>query len=84
MEAQYEKRKPELLDECKVAPEIFEHVVRRLDSLMEPNVESIAYRCGQERLPLQWFSGYSDWDRRPFCAMSWCGRSGGCWAKPMA
>lgn len=93
MEAQYERRKQELLDECKVAPEIFEHVVRRLDSFMEPfveslvrreqvehartfvqgllsdldrkNVESIAYRFGQERLPLQWFIGYSDWDQRP-------------------
>lgn len=93
MEAQYEKRKQELLDECKVAPQVFEGVISRLETFMEPyveslvrreqvehaqtfvqgllsdldhkNVESIAYRFGQERLPLQWFIGVSDWDHRP-------------------
>lgn len=29
------------------------------------NVESIAYRFGQERLPLQWFIGVSKWDDQP-------------------
>lgn len=90
MEARYEKRKQELLDECKVAPQIFEGVMPRLERFMEPfveslvrkeqvahaqtfvqgllsdldhkNVESIAYRFGQERMPLQWFMGFSDWD----------------------
>lgn len=93
MEAQYEKRKQELLDECKVAPQIFEGVMTRLETFMKPfveslvrkeqvahartfvqgllsdldhkNVESIAYRFGQERLPLQWFMGVSDWDPQP-------------------
>jgi SRSO17 transposase len=90
MEARYEKRKQELLDECKVAPQIFDGVMPRLETFMEPfveslvrkeqvahaqtfvqgllsdldhkNVESIAYRFGQERMPLQWFIGFSDWD----------------------
>ncbi len=79
-----------MLDECTVAPQIFERVMSRLERFMEPfvenlvrkeqcehastfvqgllsdldhkNVESIAYRFGQERMPLQWFVGKSDWD----------------------
>lgn len=93
MDATYEQRRQDLLDECKVAPEIFEQVVPRLEAFMKPfvesfvrkeqvehartfvqgllsdldhkNVESIAYRFGQERLPLQWFVGVSEWDHRP-------------------
>ena len=93
MEAKYEARKQELLDECTVAPEIFEQVLPRLERFMKPfienlvrkeqcqhastfvqgllsnlehkNVESIAYRFGQERMPLQWFVGISDWDHKP-------------------
>ena len=83
MEAKYEARKQELLDECTVAPQIFEQVLPRLERFMKPfvenlvrkeqcehantfvqgllsnldhkNVESIAYRFGQQRMPLQWF-----------------------------
>ena len=33
-----------------------------LSDLDEKNTESIAYRFGQERMPLQWFVGVSDWD----------------------
>lgn len=29
------------------------------------NTELIAYRFGQERMPLQWFHGTSDWDHEP-------------------
>jgi len=36
-----------------------------LSDLERKNVESIAYRFGQERLPLQWFIGYSEWDAQP-------------------
>lgn len=90
---EYEKRKQELLEECQVAPRIFDEVLPRLEMFMKPfveslvrkeqvehaqtfvrgllsnldhkNVESIAYRFGQERLPLQWFMGVSPWDHRP-------------------
>ena len=93
MEAKYEARKQELLDECTVAPQIFERVMPRLERFMErfvenlvrkeqcehastfvqgllsnlehKNVESIAYRFGQDRMPLQWFVGTSDWDHEP-------------------
>ena len=93
MEAKYEARKQELLEECTVAPQIFERVMPRLERFMEPfveslvrkeqcqhantfvqgllsnldhkNVESIAYRFGQQRMPLQWFVGKSDWDHEP-------------------
>jgi SRSO17 transposase len=36
-----------------------------LSNLDHKNVESIAYRFGQERMPLQWFVGKSDWDHEP-------------------
>lgn len=93
MEAKYEKRKEELLDECLVASEIFEKVFPRLETFMNPfveslvrreqcehactfvqgllsdldhkNAESIAYRFGQDRMPLQWFVGQSDWEHAP-------------------
>jgi len=89
----FEKRRRELLDECKLAPQVFDDVMPRLEKFMEPfvelfvrseqvnhantfvqgllsdlkdkNVESIAYRFGQERMPLQWFIGMSDWDHEP-------------------
>ena len=93
MEAKYEARKQELLEECRVAPQVFDRVMPRLEQFMEPfvenlvrreqcehartlvqgllsdvkhkNVESIAYRFGQHRMPLQWFVGKSDWDHEP-------------------
>lgn len=89
----FEKRRRELLEECQLAPQVFEAVVPRLESFMKPfvecfvrseqvrhantfvqgllsdlehkNVESIAYRFGQDRMPLQWFVGVSDWDHEP-------------------
>ncbi len=96
MEARYETRKQELLDECTVAPQVFDRVMPRLEKFMEPfvdslarkeqvhhaetfvqgllsdldykNTESIAYRFRQERMPLQWFIGVSDWDDHPLRA----------------
>ena len=93
MDAKFEQRKQELIDECTVAPQVFERVMPRLERYMQPfietlvrreqvehahtfvqgllsdlenkNVESIAYRFGQDRMPLQWFVGKSDWDDEP-------------------
>jgi SRSO17 transposase len=93
MEARYAFRKSQLLDECQIAPEIFEQVIPRLDTFMKPfvrifhgqaadqhaktyvcgllsnvkrkNIESIAYRFGQSRLPLQSFIGWDEWDDAP-------------------
>jgi SRSO17 transposase len=36
-----------------------------LSDLEHKNTESIAYRFGQDRMPLQWFVGVSDWDHEP-------------------
>jgi SRSO17 transposase len=36
-----------------------------MSDLERKNVESIAYRFGQDRMPLQWFVGTSDWDHEP-------------------
>jgi SRSO17 transposase len=93
MEARYAFRKTQLLDECQVAPAIFEQVIPRLSTFMKPfvkifhgqvdehhaktyvcgllsdverkNIESIAYRFGQSRLPLQAFIGWHEWDDEP-------------------
>src|SRR2546422_6828785 len=93
MEARYALRKSQLLDECQIAPEIFEQVMPRLHTFMTPfvrifqgqaadhhaktyvcgllsnverkNIESIAYRFGQSRLPLQSFIGWDAWDDAP-------------------
>lgn len=93
METEFAIRRQELLEECTVAPQIFDRVMPRLEQFMEPfveslarreridhamtfvqgllsdldhkNVESIAYRFGQDRMPLQWFIGVSDWDHKP-------------------
>lgn len=90
MEAEYATRRQQLLEECQVAPEIFDQVMARLATFMVPfvspfrrqepsahahtyvrgllseverkNVESIAYRFGQDRLPLQRFIGWAEWD----------------------
>src|SRR5262249_46608508 len=83
----------QLLDECQIAPEIFEQVMPRLYTFMKSfvrnfqgqtaaqhaqtyvcallsnverkNIESIAYRFGQPRLPLQSFIGWDAWDDAP-------------------
>ena len=39
MDAKYERRKQELLDECSVDARIFERVVPRLEKFMDPFVE---------------------------------------------
>ena len=40
MEARYAARKRQLLDECQIAPEIFEQVIPRLKAFMKPFVRS--------------------------------------------
>src|SRR4030095_11518946 len=93
IEARYAFRNTQLLEECQVALEIFEQVMPRLSTFMEPfvkifhgqgdgqhaktyvygllsdverkNIESIAYRFGQSRLPLQGFIGWHQWDDEP-------------------
>jgi SRSO17 transposase len=93
MDARYSIRKQQLLQECQVAPELFDQVLPRLHTFMAPfvapfqgqaltqhaetyvsgllsdverkNVESIAYQFGQNRLGLQGFIGWADWDDAP-------------------
>ena len=93
MDARYTIRKAQLLEECQVAPEVFEQVMPRLRAFLAPfvdtlqgqaprahaqtyvrgllsdverkNVESIAYHFGQDRLGLQGFIGWDDWDDAP-------------------
>jgi SRSO17 transposase len=95
-EREFQERKAAVLEECKLAPQVFEDVMPRLEQFMQPfvqnlarreqiehartllrgllsdledkNVESIAYRFGQRRMPLQWFVGRSKWDDQPLRA----------------
>ena len=99
MDARYTIRKAQLLEECQVAPEVFEQVLPRLRTCMAPfvdtlqgqaprahaqtyvrgllsdverkNVESIAYHFGQDRLGLQGFIGWDDWDDAPLRHTLW-------------
>lgn len=93
MEARYTIRKHQLLKECQVEPALFDQVMPRLHTFMEPfvntlpgqaprahaqtyvrgllsdverkNVASIASHFGHERLGLQGFIGWDDWDDAP-------------------
>jgi SRSO17 transposase len=95
-EREFQKRKAAVLEECKLAPQVFEGVAPRLEQFMRPfvaqlarreqvdhaltlvrgllsdledkNVESIAYRFNQGRMPLQWFIGVSKWNDQPLRA----------------
>jgi SRSO17 transposase len=99
MDARYTIRRAQLLEECQVAPEVFEQVIPRLRAFMAPfvdtlpgqaprahaqtyvggllsdverkNVESIAYHFGQDRLGLQGFIGWDDWDDVPLRHTLW-------------
>jgi SRSO17 transposase len=92
-EREFQERTVAVLEECKLARQVFEDVGSRLEQFMDPfvnslarkeqvghaltfvrgllsdvehrNVESIAYRFGQDRMPLQWFVGVSKWDDQP-------------------
>ena len=48
MEASYAIRKRQLLDECQVSPEIFEHVIPRLYSFMKPFVTIFQGQVGDQ------------------------------------
>jgi SRSO17 transposase len=89
-EAEFEARRKELLEECKIPPEVHEEAEARLKTFLEPFLqtfvrqeqcehaksyvsgllsnlrhktsETIAYLHGQERLGLQRFLGWADWD----------------------
>ncbi len=54
---------------CLVRTEQRAHAITFVQGLLgdleRKNVESIAYRFGQKRMPLQWFIGVSDWDDEP-------------------
>lgn len=95
-EREFQQRRAAVLDECKLAPEVFADVMPRLEQFMQPfvdhlarreqtghaltmvrglvcdledkNVESIAYRFNQGRMPLQCFVGVSKWDDQPLRA----------------
>ena len=41
MDARYTIRKAQLLEECQVAPEVFEQVMPRLQTFMEPLVDTL-------------------------------------------
>jgi SRSO17 transposase len=90
---EFVKRRDELLEECKIPPQMFSEVAARLQTFLTPflkslarreqnehaeryicgllseldqkNAEAIAYLYDQERLGLQRFLGWADWDDVP-------------------
>ena len=44
MEEKYEVRREQLLDECEVAPQVFDRVMPRLERFMDPFVDSLVRR----------------------------------------
>ena len=46
MEPEYEARREELLEECQVAPQIFQRVLSRLETFLQPfvRVQSVQSR----------------------------------------
>ena len=48
MDARYAFRKTQLLDECQVAPEIFEQVISRLYTFMEPFVKTFPGHAAEQ------------------------------------
>src|SRR5713226_4118389 len=52
---------------CRQEPSAHAHTYVRglLSDVERKNVESIAYRFGQDRLPLQRFIGWAEWDEAP-------------------
>src|SRR3989441_10213249 len=52
---------------CRQEPSAHAHTYVRglLSDVERKNVESIAYRFGQDRLPLQRFVGWAEWDEAP-------------------
>jgi SRSO17 transposase len=93
MQQRFQKRKEEMLAQCEVAPQIFDDMIKRLDTfttgyvshlcrkeqrvhaelylgglmsdLDRKNIESIAYRSGEDRHGLQRFIGSASWDHEP-------------------
>lgn len=52
---------------CRQEPSVHAHTYVRglLSDVERKNIESIAYRFGQDRLPLQRFIGWAEWDEAP-------------------
>ena len=92
-QAEYEIRRKELLEECKIPSEVYEEVEARLKRFLGPflqtfvrreqyghaetymsgllsnlkhkTAETIAYLHGQDRMALQRFVGWAEWDDEP-------------------
>ena len=80
MEAKYEDRKQELLNECTVVPEVFTRVIQRLEKFMQPFVESLL-RKEQVAHASTFVQGLlSDLDHKNTESVGvkrqWCGRLG--------
>ncbi len=57
MEARYAIRKRQLLEECQVAPDIFEHVMPRLDNFMKPFVTIFHGQVADQHILCSWPPG---------------------------
>jgi hypothetical protein len=64
MERRFETRKKELLEECKVSPQVFDGIMERLEDFAQPFAESLL-RCEQEEHTETYLAGLlSDLERK--------------------
>ncbi len=76
MEARDAFRKTQLLDECQVAPEIFEQVIPRLSTFMEPFVQTFHEQAADQHAKTSVGGLLSDVERKNVASIaSRCGQS---------
>ena len=70
MEARYAFRKSQLLDECQIAPEMFEQVIPRLYSFMKPFVNTFQGQAADQHAKTSVGGLLSDVERQNIAAMA--------------
>jgi SRSO17 transposase len=71
MEARYAFRKTQLLEECQVAPEIFEPVLPRLSTLMKPFVKTFHSQAPAQHAPTYVCGLRSDLERKNVASIAY-------------
>src|SRR5713226_7419019 len=70
MEARYAFRKTQLLDECQIAPEIFEQVIPRLHTFMKPFVKTFQGQTADQHAKTSVCGLLSDVERKNIAAIA--------------
>src|SRR5712691_9702506 len=74
MEARYAFRKSQLLDECQIAPTIFEQVIPRLYTFMKPFVKTFHGQVADQHAKTSVCGLLSDVERKNIASIGHCSR----------